>query len=77
MINQTSTNNNTEPRPVSDFLLNTCMLLNISACEITETHSNFVVTLYNPLSRPVTHYIRIPISEDSDYVIHDSTGELL
>ena len=39
-----------------------CPLLNISQCPATETGSDsLTVTLYNPLGRPVTEYVRLPV----------------
>ena len=39
-----------------------CPLLNISQCPATETGpDSLTVTLYNPLGRPVTEYVRLPV----------------
>lgn len=38
-----------------------CNHLNISYCKITETYTEFLVTLYNPLAHNVTHWVRIPV----------------
>ncbi|XP_069699539.1 lysosomal alpha-mannosidase-like [Periplaneta americana] len=38
-----------------------CLRLNVSACDITETEDRFVVTVYNPLSHEVTHFVRLPV----------------
>ncbi|CAG9761788.1 unnamed protein product [Ceutorhynchus assimilis] len=47
----------------NDF--NTCLLTNISQCALTETHDKFVVTVYNPLSRLVSKYVRLPVNGNS------------
>lgn len=51
-----------------------CLLANISQCEFTENHKQFVVTVYNPLSRPVSHYVRLPVI-DQNYQVIDPNGE--
>lgn len=42
-----------------------CDLLNVSSCALTESSKNFVVTVYNPLARSVTSYVRIPVVSSS------------
>lgn len=55
--------------------IESCLLLNISSCPITEKNPGFVVTVYNPLSRPVTHLVRVPvITKDVDYIVTDPKG---
>ncbi|PSN38672.1 hypothetical protein C0J52_08892 [Blattella germanica] len=44
-----------------DLNLRSCMYLNISKCEVTENETNFVVTVYNPLSRNNSNYVRFPL----------------
>lgn len=51
-----------------------CPLLNISSCSISETENNFIVTLYNPLSFNVDSYVRFPVSGDS-YEVLDHNSE--
>lgn len=51
-----------------------CPLLNISSCPITETASAFTVTVYNPLGRPVTHYVRVPVPDKVAYKITNYQG---
>ena len=51
-----------------------CPALNISQCEVTESAGTFLVHLYNPLSRPVTHYVRLPVLSAS-YEVYDHRGE--
>ncbi|XP_044269447.1 lysosomal alpha-mannosidase-like isoform X2 [Tribolium madens] len=59
----------------SDINLNleTCLLSNVSICEITKS-DRFVVSVYNPLERPVTHYVRVPVP-DGSYKITGPDGE--
>ena len=54
--------------------MESCLLLNISQCDVTENHSQFVVTLYNPLSQNVTIPIRIPVTGLS-YIVRDPKGK--
>ncbi|XP_066256477.1 lysosomal alpha-mannosidase-like [Euwallacea similis] len=54
--------------------LNTCHLLNISECSETETKDKeFIVTIYNPLSRKVDKVVRLPVL-GSAYSVSDSAG---
>ncbi|CAG9761634.1 unnamed protein product [Ceutorhynchus assimilis] len=53
--------------------LKTCPLLNVSQCTTTTTNDSFVVTIYNPLSRPVDKVVRLPVKEDS-YSVNDLQG---
>lgn len=55
----------------------TCQLLNISQCEVSEKSEQFLLTLYNPLSRPVTEFVRLPIPSETAYDVIDSNGEKL
>ncbi|PSN38675.1 hypothetical protein C0J52_08895 [Blattella germanica] len=56
-----------------DLNLKSCMYLNISKCEVTENETNFVVTVYNPLSRNISHYVRFPV-KPGQYEIKNSQG---
>jgi len=56
--------------------LKSCLLLNISQCDVSEHSSQFVVTVYNPLSHPISHHVRIPVSGAS-YTVRDPTGKAL
>ncbi|XP_063226976.1 lysosomal alpha-mannosidase-like [Bacillus rossius redtenbacheri] len=53
--------------------MKSCLLLNISQCDVSEQNDDFVVTVYNPLSRPVSHYVRLPVKNGS-YSVTDLTG---
>ena len=50
-----------------------CLLLNISQCHISETYQQFTVTMYNPLSRPVDTYVRLPVRSGS-YAVENEEG---
>lgn len=52
----------------------TCHLLNISQCGVSEHSEQFVLTLYNPLSRPVTEFVRLPIPGERAYSVVDPSG---
>lgn len=54
-----------------------CLLLNISQCEVAEQNKKFVVTVYNPLSQPVTHVIRIPAHDNTTFKVYNSEGTQL
>jgi lysosomal alpha-mannosidase len=54
--------------------LETCLLANVSICEPARS-DRFAVTIYNPLERPVTHYVRIPVP-DGSYKITGPDGEI-
>ncbi|XP_067010796.2 lysosomal alpha-mannosidase isoform X2 [Anabrus simplex] len=59
---------------VAPLELDSCLLLNVSQCTVSELSSIFVVTVYNPLSHPVSHYVRLPVL-GSSYSVLDPTGE--
>lgn len=62
----------TPPIPEIDF--HSCLLTNISQCTFTETSDSFVVTVYNPLSRNATMYVRFPVLGNS-YTVTAPNGE--
>ncbi|XP_063885164.1 lysosomal alpha-mannosidase-like isoform X4 [Scylla paramamosain] len=51
-----------------------CPLLNISSCPITESSSAFIMTVYNPIARPISHYVRLPVPSDTAYKVTDYKG---
>ncbi|XP_041364636.1 lysosomal alpha-mannosidase-like [Gigantopelta aegis] len=53
-----------------------CPLLNISSCPPTEKYSKFIATMYNPLSRSVTSWIRLPVTK-SEYRVVDPSGNVV
>ncbi|XP_065090817.1 lysosomal alpha-mannosidase-like isoform X2 [Ochlerotatus camptorhynchus] len=55
------------------FQFDTCHLLNISKCEITESKDSFMVTLYNPLAHSGYQYVRLPVSGNK-YIVKDYRG---
>ncbi|XP_001866193.2 lysosomal alpha-mannosidase [Culex quinquefasciatus] len=50
-----------------------CRMLNISRCDVSESKENFVVTLYNPLGHASYEYVRLPVNGNS-YVVRDHEG---
>jgi hypothetical protein len=54
--------------------MDTCPLTNISQCEISEREEQYVLTLYNPLSRPVVEHVRLPVPGDTAYTVVDPDG---
>ncbi|EFA08767.1 lysosomal alpha-mannosidase [Tribolium castaneum] len=62
--------------PSTDINLNLehCILSNVSICEVTKS-DRFVVTVYNPLERPLTHYVRLPVP-DGSFKITGPDGEV-
>lgn len=53
--------------------LRSCPLTNISQCDITESSDNFIVSVYNPISRPKSHFVRLPVT-GSTYTVRDPSG---
>lgn len=66
----------TEAPKAPNVPLKSCLLLNISQCDVSEHSSQFVVTVYNPLSHPISHHVRVPVSGAS-YTVQDPTGKEL
>ncbi|XP_033225889.1 lysosomal alpha-mannosidase-like [Belonocnema kinseyi] len=54
-----------------------CPLLNISSCEYTENSKNFVVTVYNPTSQPLSSYVRLPVNGTSYRVKNHKGSEIV
>jgi len=46
-----------------------CETLNVSSCEITESNGKVSITLYNPVTRNVEQYIRLPVVGNSYQVL--------
>lgn len=54
-----------------------CLLLNISICDITQSVTeDWLVTVYNALTRVVKHYVRIPVPYGL-YRVEDGNGNVL
>ncbi len=51
-----------------------CDTLNITECTISETSDKIAVTIYNPIARPLSQYIRVPIVS-GNYEVYDPNGE--
>ncbi|KAM4585370.1 lysosomal alpha-mannosidase [Odontesthes bonariensis] len=50
-----------------------CDNLNISVCPLTESSKKFTVSVYNPLARPVTLPVRLPVNGTA-YTVTDAKG---
>uniref|UniRef100_A0A3B4WWI6 Alpha-mannosidase n=1 Tax=Seriola lalandi dorsalis TaxID=1841481 RepID=A0A3B4WWI6_SERLL len=51
-----------------------CDNLNISVCPLTESSKKFSVSVYNPLARPVTRPVRLPVNGTA-YAVSDANGK--
>ncbi|KAJ8001680.1 hypothetical protein DPEC_G00171970 [Dallia pectoralis] len=51
-----------------------CEHLNVSVCPLTESSSQFSVNVYNPLARPVSWWLRIPVNGTA-YTVTDADGK--
>uniref|UniRef100_A0A8C4E9F8 Alpha-mannosidase n=1 Tax=Dicentrarchus labrax TaxID=13489 RepID=A0A8C4E9F8_DICLA len=51
-----------------------CDNLNISVCPLTESSKKFSVNVYNPLARPVTWPVRLPVNGTA-YLVSDANGK--
>uniref|UniRef100_A0A1W7RA88 Alpha-mannosidase n=1 Tax=Hadrurus spadix TaxID=141984 RepID=A0A1W7RA88_9SCOR len=60
-----------KPPPVKQQF---CNYLNISACDITENNDLVVVTIYNPIIRNISKYIRFPV-HPSGYQVFSPSGK--
>ena len=54
-----------------------CHLLNISQCGVTEDASQFVVNVYNSLTKSIDKYVRIPVREGFDFKVVDPEGKAM
>jgi len=51
--------------------------LNMSQCSVSESSDQFVVNIYNSLSRVVDKYVRVPVEENIAYEVLDPDGNSL
>ncbi|XP_023318565.1 lysosomal alpha-mannosidase isoform X1 [Trichogramma pretiosum] len=58
------------PKPAK---FHSCPLLNISSCEYSSDNRKFVVSVYNPMSQPLTTFVRLPVNGVS-YSVKDYSG---
>lgn len=58
----------------SNLTFYSCIMRNVSQCDITENSPNFVVTIYNTLSSSVTQFVRLPVLGDA-YSVKTADGE--
>jgi len=64
-----------EEAPAAEPLeFHSCMLSNISACEVSENNAIFLVTLYNPQSQNATQFVRVPV-KGFVYEVRDAAGK--
>ncbi|XP_059486749.1 lysosomal alpha-mannosidase-like [Neocloeon triangulifer] len=54
-----------------------CPLLNISQCSVSENEDAFVVTVYNPLARSVSKFVRLPVKATGYKIVDLSNGQEL
>ena len=59
-----------------DLSVTSCPRLNITECEVSELAERFIIAVYNPLSRPVTEHLRVPVS-DPGYSVYDHLGQVI
>ncbi|KAL8603557.1 hypothetical protein ACOMHN_022509 [Nucella lapillus] len=54
-----------------------CTLLNISVCDMSENANQFMVTVYNPITRSGLLYVRLPVSSvgDVDFSVMGPDGK--
>ncbi|XP_054635980.1 lysosomal alpha-mannosidase isoform X1 [Dunckerocampus dactyliophorus] len=51
-----------------------CNDLNISVCSLTESSKKFSINVFNPLARPITWPVRLPVNGTA-YVVSDAQGK--
>ena len=52
--------------------------LNMSQCDATENNDQFVVNVYNSLTRNADKYVRVPVTNQiPNYQILDAQGKIL
>ncbi|XP_055875699.1 lysosomal alpha-mannosidase-like isoform X2 [Biomphalaria glabrata] len=53
-----------------------CLSLNVSVCNVSQSSSNFQITLYNPLVRSVFYTVRLPVF-GSKYIVYKEDGSTI
>lgn len=53
-----------------DFKFESCLNLNISSCDVSESSNQFMVTVYNPLAHATYQHVRFPVGGDK-YEVRD------
>merc|ERR550534_2020659 len=48
--------------------------LNISQCAVSESNDQFVINIYNSLSKNVDKYVRVPVKDGAEYEVLDPDG---
>lgn len=64
------------PAEAIDLELETCLLANVSVCPISQSNE-FIAAIYNPLSKSVSHYVRLPVQSSAVKVEGDNGIPLL
>ena len=59
---------NSGQQMIDNIQFGLCPLLNISQCNLIEGIDSFVAFVYNPLPRPISHFVRVPIVT-ADYTV--------
>lgn len=59
-----------------EIVMEPCILLNISQCNASEQSDTFVVTVYNPLARSTSRFIRVPVPPQY-YKVLDPQGTII
>ncbi|KAK9693086.1 Glycosyl hydrolases family 38 C-terminal beta sandwich domain [Popillia japonica] len=65
----------TESSEVPILNLQHCLLANVSICEVSQLNE-FIAVVYNPLSRPVSHYVRLPV-QSPNLQVEGPNGEVV
>lgn len=60
----------------NQFEFSSCLGLNISTCDTTETNDHFITTIYNPLAHSTFQYVRHPVSSEF-WSIRDYQGRAI
>ena len=50
-----------------------CDALNVTQCGVTESNGKVAVTIYNPIGRPVSSHIKVPVPS-TNYEVYDASG---
>ncbi|GLV45785.1 Lysosomal alpha-mannosidase II [Carabus blaptoides fortunei] len=64
---------------IPEVNMHSCLLMNISQCYWTDDDfGNLMsITVYNPLSRPVSHYVRIPLQNPQENYFIDAEYQIV
>lgn len=51
-----------------------CDSLNVTACSLSENNDKIAITVYNPIARPISQYLRVPVS-GNNYQVFDASAQ--